>query len=376
MKYVLVSSGAQELETKLQALCDDPDTQFVLMMMAAQSSVPLETVEKLLMNSSKPVFGGIFPYVLFDKSLMSTAIVLISFSVRYQMAIIQDLTNREQVEHELQRQLPWQNMERGTLFVFVHGISDGVQRLIDGMFNQYGLETNYIGGGCGTLQNWRLPCVITPHGILSDAAILVLADVPSGIGVSHGWQSVSHAFKVTEVKDNEIISINWRPALEVYRSVVEDHAGIRFSELPFSEIARAYPFGIAKLADELVIRDAIDVNGTNIVCVGNVRCGSYVHIMHGKPDYVSAAASKAKRRALESLKGREPELMLFMDCISRVLFLGELFAREITHVSMENIPLTGALTLGEIANNGYDYLELYNKTCVVGLLTSDKTRVH
>lgn len=371
MKCVLVSAGVAQLQLELQALNDDPEIRFIMMLLAVQTDIAHEKINHLLVTNSKPVIGGVFPYVLYDKSLLASGIVLIGFSCPYSMAVIPELSKNGQMEAELQRQLPWQNTGRGTLFTFVHGMSSGVQRLIDGLFNQYGLEINYIGGGCGSLKKLNQPCVITPQGILSDAAVLVMADVPSGIGVAHGWQSISRAFKVTEVEGNEIISIDWRPAIDVYRNVVEDHSGIRFSEIPFSEIARAYPFGIAKLADELVIRDPIALNGQRIVCVGDVRRGSYVHVMHGKPDYVSAAAGRARQKAAENLKGRAPSLMLFMDCISRVLFLGELFAREISNVSMPGVPLAGALTVGEIANCGYDYLELYNKTSVVGLLASD-----
>ncbi len=32
------------------------------------------------------------------------------------------------------------------------------------------------------------------------------------------------------------------------------------------------------------------------------------------------------------------------------------------------VPLFGVLSLGEIANSGKDYMELHNKTCVVGIL--------
>lgn len=59
---------------------------------------------------------------------------------------------------------------------------------------------------------------------------------------------------------------------------------------------------------------------------------------------------------------------LLIDCISRALFLEDEFDREIEAVYQENVPLIGALSMGEIANNGKDYLELYNKTCVVGIL--------
>jgi len=346
------------------------------MLHAHQTDITHDEINNILVTNPKPIIGGIFPYVIYDKSLLTSGIVLIGFSCSFKMAVIPTLSKNLQIEAELQKQLPWQNTERGTLFSFVHGMSSGVQRLIDGLFNQYGLEINYIGGGCGSQQKFVQPCVITPQGILQDAALLLMADIHSGVGVAHGWQSISRAFKVTEVEANEIISIDWRPAFEVYRSVVEDHSGMGFSDMPFSEMARAYPFGIAKLADELVIRDPIALNGQRIVCVGDVRRGSYLHVMHGKPDYVSAAAGRARQRALENLKGRTPRLMLFMDCISRVLFLGELFAREITHVSMNDVPLVGALTLGEIANSGYDYLELYNKTSVVGLLANDTSGIN
>jgi Uncharacterized conserved protein len=376
MKCVLVSAGVLQLQDELAILNADPNIRFIIMLCASQTEIAHDDINQLLVANAKPVIGGIFPYVIHDKLLLTSGIVLIGLSCPFNMAVIPNISKNTQLEIELQQQLPWQNTERGTLFTFVHGMSSGVQRLIDGLFNQYGLEINYIGGGCGSLQKLDQPCVITPLGILADAAVLVMADILSGIGVAHGWQSISRAFKVTEVEGNEIISIDWRPAIEVYRSIVEDHSGICFSEIPFTEIARAYPFGIAKLADELVIRDPIALNGERIVCVGDVRRGSYVHIMHGKPDYVSAAAGRARQKATENLKGRKPRLMLFMDCISRVLFLGELFAREITHVAMPDIPLIGALTLGEIANSGYDYLELYNKTSVVGLLASDTPRIN
>ncbi|HEY8905633.1 MAG TPA: FIST C-terminal domain-containing protein, partial [Rhodoferax sp.] len=61
------------------------------------------------------------------------------------------------------------------------------------------------------------------------------------------------------------------------------------------------------------------------------------------------------------------ESLFFIDCISRVLFLGPDFPKEMVAVNTGQ-PLIGALTLGEIANNGSDFLEFFNKTAVVGLI--------
>ena len=57
---------------------------------------------------------------------------------------------------------------------------------------------------------------------------------------------------------------------------------------------------------------------------------------------------------------------MFIDCISRVLFLEKDFEKELAAVYDPKYPLFGALTIGEIANNKHDYLEFYNKTSVVG----------
>ena len=75
----------------------------------------------------------------------------------------------------------------------------------------------------------------------------------------------------------------------------------------------------------------------------SVKCGvaRYVHVMHGKPDYVSAAAGRAVKASDGKSERRTPQLMLFMDCISRVCFWG-IICPEITHVSMNDVPLAGA----------------------------------
>ena len=58
-----------------------------------------------------------------------------------------------------------------------------------------------------------------------------------------------------------------------------------------------------------------------------------------------------------------------MDCISRVLFLGERIVDELETAAGDR-ELYGALTLGEIADDGRNYLEFYNKTSVLGLLST------
>jgi len=174
--------------------------------------------------------------------------------------------------------------------------------------------------------------------------------------------------KVTESEGNRIISLNWQPAFDEYRNIVEQHSKMSFASKPFFDIAKAYPFGIAKLDAEMVIRDPLTHEDSVLICVGEVPQGAYVHVMNGNKETLINAAKHALKIAESGCEGTEPELMIFVDCISRALFLNGDFNKEIETVAECGIPMVGALTLGEIANNGRDYLEFYNKTSVVGLL--------
>ncbi|SPF40896.1 hypothetical protein SBDP1_320012 [Syntrophobacter sp. SbD1] len=76
-----------------------------------------------------------------------------------------------------------------------------------------------------------------------------------------------------------------------------------------------------------------------------------------------------RRLALEAFPDKcEPGLKIIMDCISRVLFLGDRFREEIEVVNHGTRPTIGACTIGEIGNCGTEYLEFYNKTAVVAVL--------
>jgi hypothetical protein len=54
---------------------------------------------------------------------------------------------------------------------------------------------------------------------------------------------------------------------------------------------------------------------------------------------------------------------LFIDCISRVLFMREDFNKELAILN-RNQPINGILSIGEIANPGSSNLALFNKTVV------------
>jgi len=370
----LFFSARTDLECVAQALgqmSTQPGLRGILMLCAEGNHYDLSQLDALLRHSPIPIFGGIFPAVLYEGRRHDTGVILLGLCCPLQLAVLPQPSLQETDISRHLPPLPRQSAgQRAMLLTFVDGFGHRIHPLIHELFNHYGLELNYIGGGCGSLTMQSGPCVITPQGVLQEAAVLVLCQVASGIGVAHGWESISGAFKVTASQEGLLQGLDWLPAWRVYQQVVEQHAGVQINEANFFEIAKAYPLGIAKLGSELVIRDPVRLQGEALLCVGEVRQGAYVHVMHGGSHTIIQAARHATDMALRELGQADADVMLFVDCVSRSLFLGAQFDEELHAVSQPGTPMLGALTLGEIANSGRDYLEFFNKTSVVGLIKS------
>jgi hypothetical protein len=258
----------------------------------------------------------------------------------------------------------------GTLIVLVDGLGRRIAALVAALFDTFGLEQTIIGGGAGSLPFQQKPCLITPEGLVADSALLVRLPLQAGVGVAHGWRTISAPMKVTEADRTVIRSLDWRPAYDAYRDLVESHSGRTFTDNNFFDIAKCYPLGINRLKGELVVRDLLHTaSGHGLVCVGEVPQGSIVRLLTGTPDELIAAAARARQLALESLPASAPagRTALFLDCISRVLFLGDRIGEEVAAAAGPEA-LVGAMTLGEIASSGREYLEFFNKTSVLGFL--------
>ncbi len=344
--------------------------QGVLMLIAAGNDAYQSWLDPLLRSASIPLYGGVFPSLLWQGEKYERGVILVAQCCPLQIIVIPQIDQATAALEQWSRQRgsqDWNTMH--TLFAFVDSCCGHVGALMSALFNQFGLELNYLGAGCGTLAMKSGPVVISPMGLLTGAAVLGLAGCHSSVGVAHGWLPISTAFKVTEAGDQSISSLDWQPALQVYRQAIEAHVGHPVSAESMLCTTRAYPFGIANLSDEMVVRDPLRLDAEAVHCVGPIAAGSYVHVLHGDRDSLVHAVLQARQEAYNGLQpGHEPRQMMFVDCVSRALFLEEHFQYELSAVTEKSLPMFGALTLGEIANSGQDYLEFLNKTAVVGLL--------
>ena len=364
------SGTVDELRMMIAELEDDRAVCSILIFACDANGFSPDELDPLLRQTDLTVFGGVFPEIIYHGKNYGQGTLVIGLSQRPEILVIPGLSDPDVDYEAVIDELHDASLSTQTMFVWVDGLSSRISALIESLFIIFGLEQNYIGGGAGSLSFEQKPCLFTNEGLVEDCAVLALTNIESGIGVSHGWASISGPYKVTEADSNVIRTLDWEPAFDVYQRVVNDTSDVSVTHDNFFELAKGYPFGIGRMGAEYIVRDPIVVDEDgSLVCVGEVPVESYVDILSGSLDSLVSASNNARRLAEEVYTSSSVEpLIVFIDCISRVLFLQDDFEQELAAVYHEGDRMVGALTLGEIANSGRDYLEFYNKTSVVGIL--------
>jgi hypothetical protein len=120
------------------------------------------------------------------------------------------------------------------------------------------------------------------------------------------------------------------------------------------------------------VRDPIKAQeGSDIVCVGEIPEHSVLNILKGERENLIAAAACAARDC-SIPRGSRPRGTMIVDCISRMLYLEATFEEELATIcntvaaACDGEAPFGVLSLGEIAGEGDEFLEFFNKTVVVG----------
>lgn len=329
-----------------------------------------EVINELCKNAKSSVIGGIFTQIIYEDKNYETGAIIASLDDILENTLIKNISSNQNIAMFIEENVNLDLDETKTIFVFVDGLSKNIGSLVGGLFDSFGLFVNYIGGGAGSLSFVQKPVIFSNEGLLEDCAIIGCSKLNSSIGVKHGWEPICQPIKVTKSCKNIVQELDYKPAFEVYKYLVEADSGLTFDDNNFFEISKGYPLGINKLLGEIIVRDPIIKDQNSLVCVGDVPQNVFISILKGTKENLINSAKQANIDATNT--ARFGDFTFFIDCISRVLFLGDDFDKELQQVFEANQITIGALTLGEIANNKNHYLEFYNKTAVVAKIECAK----
>lgn len=352
----------------LEELSKDNATA-ILLFVAEGTPFDYNKIQPLFKNMKILVWGGIFPEVLYNGSRYRQGVVGCAFRSLVSIKVIKNLNN---FRGSFLEEFISKNTE--SLLILNDGWANNIPLFIETLYEISGKEMTFIGGGAGSLTEMDRPSLFTRNDFFAGGAIVAVVEDYITIGINHGWQPIYGPAIANDVEKQILKSINWEPAFKYYKKVVEKDAGIKLTEENFLDVARSYPLGILKYDEDIILRVPIEINKENSILLGSeMPKNSMLMIMKGYPEKLISAAGMAIEQAkteFENKKKISPTKVLIIDCITRVLFLEERFADELEIIKAKagaGVLIFGFLSLGEIASTGDKYIELHNKTIVIGM---------
>lgn len=331
------------------------------LLIAEYSKLDFEELQKY----DGEIAGAIVPFVVYNDEFYNKGLIACELDEENNFLLVKDLT-----EYSIDKEL---FLNTKSLIIMIDGLSSYISEFLDKLFENVPENTQIIGGGAGKMTFEREPVIFNKNEILKDAALIITLKSKLYLADENGWEFLSGPYLVTNSEKNLLKSLNFKNAFEVYKEIVEKDCGKKFADDNFFDLAKSYPVGIVRYDKKVIVRDPIYLDkNNNLVLVGPIEKNSIINILKGEKTTLIDASKKAILKAKDLLNEIEEEnSVVLFDCISRAIYLGDDFIEELKEIKKNmnsNKTLFGALTLGEIINNGNEYIVFYNKSCVIGLL--------
>ncbi|MBU0656893.1 MAG: FIST C-terminal domain-containing protein [Gammaproteobacteria bacterium] len=340
----------------------------LLLLASATNGFTPAQLDHKLRSLSVPVFGGIFPQILAHGTRMERGSIVYGLPQTVMVRHINNISAEDQDFTNAIDAFAADIPPGSTLMTLVDSAGKRIAAVLESLYEIVGDTCRYLGGGAGCLGLEPVPCLFSNAGLLQDCAQITAIGLPMEIGVGHGWRKFAGPFLVTGAYNNVITTLDYLPAFEVYRKVLEADGDKRCQESLLFECAGTYPFGLEKLEGDILVRSPLLRAGNKLVCVGEIPLNHMLYILKGQANEILNAARQCVQAA--TINGADNTPAFLFECASRAAFLGEHFSEEMASILAAlpaDTPVIGAITLGEIANNGKSCLEIHNKAIVLGV---------
>jgi hypothetical protein len=246
------------------------------------------------------------------------------------------------------------------LLLLSDGLSGDQQEMVRGAYGVLGAAVPLVGGCAG--DDLKMASTFQFHGdqVLTDSVVAagIASNAPFGIGVRHGWRRVGRPMLATASAGNRVLTLDDRPALDVYLEHLGEHLGVDEASIidqeKLARLALTHPLGLSRSVGEDQVRMIAggDFTERSLSCVAEVPQGALVWIMEGDARSVLEATDAACADSLAALDGHPPLGLLAFDCIARRGVLGDHGIKtEIDRLAARTpgASVAGLYTYGEIA---------------------------
>ncbi|HIE11156.1 MAG TPA: hypothetical protein EYP62_06030 [Kiritimatiellae bacterium] len=368
----------------LESLESGPELsgEVLLVLVAEPSASALGEVIATLKGIRAPFMGAVVPGLIFDHQVHLRGILLLRLRLAASPLLIRLDDCGEGYPADFLQLNEALAEGGGTLLMLVDGLNGGISGFLREISGLLGNHVAYLGGGAGYRDLVQRPCIFSPAGVFTDAAVVIPLPCRAEVGIRHGFARVGPLLVATRTDNGRVYEIDWRNAFEVYQDVVRKTCATEVGRENFRAVAPYHPLGIIREGAEELIQDPVAAYADgSLKCLGQIPENSPMSIMKGDPEAMIRAARDAGRVLWEAVRGAggdaegsRPQMGIVIDCVSRFLMLGDRFGEELAAVSLNGsegpaqLPVTGFLSLGEIGSSGEGWVDFHNKTVVTGVL--------
>jgi len=241
------------------------------------------------------------------------------------------------------------------LFLLADGLCGDQMEVVRGAYEVCGARVPLMGACAGDDMALQSTTQIHEDRVLTQAVVAaaITSDAPMAIGIAHGWKPLSEPMLVTESQGTTLVSLDDRPALDVYLDLFEAPDAVRQDPSQFFSFAHTRPVGIARRnRTEIRYVYGADYDKRTITVFAEVPQGAMAYLMQGSCNSVLDATAEVCALAEQDLQGLPARGFMLLECVARKSLLdqeGLLDASLRLPTVRDGVSVGGFYTYGEIA---------------------------
>ncbi len=249
----------------------------------------------------------------------------------------------------------------------ISGLKRNGEEVVHGVLSQFQEGVSLFGGLASDDAQFKETFVFTNNVFSENGAVVCVLDheriAIDGVATS-GWVGVGAPMLVTESEGNVLVSINDKPALDLYT----EYLGLKTEDMP--AVAVEYPLQLLALDSPPALRTVIGIDPQRraIIFAGSIPKGAQIRFSIS-PGFETV---KNSRKDFTEFRARlpKPELALIFSCMARLNALGPVIEEEVLAAQETcQVPGVGFFCYGEFGKNTAGRFDFYNETCSLVLLS-------
>jgi hypothetical protein len=351
----------------------------VLVLLPESAGECVPALQALCRQRGISLAGGIFPALIEGGAFRTDGIWLLCLDHKPYTVLYENLPEERGAAMQAVAEITVgiraaleDSQRSATLFMMFDALVPNIATLLDEFYLQLANRVHYAGANAGSETFQPMPCLFDNDRLIQNGVLLLLLSPHHGAILEHGYCVPPATITATTTEGNRIVQIDWRPAFEVYRELVQAQFGVEITRENFYQYGVHFPFGIIRANHNVVVRIPVALGDDgSLFCVGEVPPHAVLALLEA-PEVDSVQTLEALTKGLTGLNGGSmDENVLLFYCAGRRLHMGlDAAASEVREFSRRTgaAQVAGALSLGEIGGSTlWGYPLFHNATLVATL---------